>query len=262
MMAGVMTRMAIITGAAQGIGRRTAQLLAERGYALALNDLRSPEGTLREVRAHGADAVELLGDVADEAVALRLAAAVRERWGRVDVLVNNAGISHIAAAETMAAADYRRVLEVNLVAPFLLARAFGQMMLAQRAGSIVNVASIAGLVGIADRAAYNASKHGLVGLTRTLAAEWGGRGVRVNAVCPGWVKTEMDAADQARGTYSDADITGRVPMGRFASADDVAHAIAFLADPAESGFVNGHALVVDGGWTTDGGWESLRLQRR
>ena len=88
------------------------------------------------------------------------------------------------------------------MAPFLLSKAFGVMMLAQRSGSIVNVASVAGLVGVADRAAYNASKHGLIGLTRTLAAEWGGRGVRVNAVCPGWVKTEMDVADQAGGSYT------------------------------------------------------------
>ena len=99
--------------------------------------------------------------------------------------------AYIAAAETISAADYRRVLEVNLVAPFLLCRAFASLLLEAR-GNVVNVASIAGLVGVADRAAYNASKHGLIGLTRTLAAEWGGRGVRVNAVCPGWVKTAMD----------------------------------------------------------------------
>jgi NAD(P)-dependent dehydrogenase (short-subunit alcohol dehydrogenase family) len=136
------------------------------------------------------------------------------------------------------------------------------MMLKQKSGSIVNVASIAGLMGVSHRAAYNASKHGLIGLTRTLAAEWGGRGVRCNAVCPGWVKTEMDAADQAKGTYSDEDITGRVPMGRFASPDDVARAIAFLADPALSGFVNGQSLAVDGGWTVDASWESLRKSCR
>jgi NAD(P)-dependent dehydrogenase (short-subunit alcohol dehydrogenase family) len=255
-------RIAIVTGAAQGIGRRTAGLLAERGYSLALNDLRSPTDTLRATRELGADALEFLGDIADEAIGTRFAGAVRERWGRADVLVNNAGISMIAPAETLSASDYRRVLEVNLVAPFLLSKAFGAMMLAQGSGSIINVASVAGLVGIGDRAAYNASKHGLIGLTRTLAAEWGGRGVRVNAVCPGWVKTEMDMADQAGGSYTDADIEGRVPMARFASADDIAKAIAFLADPQESGFVNGHALAVDGGWTSDGSWESLRLRHR
>jgi NAD(P)-dependent dehydrogenase (short-subunit alcohol dehydrogenase family) len=259
---GKTTQVAVVTGAAQGIGRRTAELLAERGYSVGLSDLRTPTETMRAVAAHGADALELLGDISDEAAVAKFAAAVQARWGRVDVLVNNAGISMIAPAENLSAAEYRRVLEVNLVAPFLLSKAFGAMMLAQRSGSIVNVASVAGLVGVADRAAYNASKHGLIGLTRTLAAEWGGRGVRVNAVCPGWVKTEMDVADQAGGSYSDADITGRVPMGRFASADDIAKAIAFLADPQESGFVNGHALAVDGGWTADGSWESLRLRHR
>jgi len=155
------------------------------------------------------------------------------------------------------------VLEVNLIAPFALSRAFGSLMLAQREGSIVNVASIAGLVGVSDRSIYNASKHGLIGLTRTLAAEWGGRGVRVNAVCPGWVKTEMDIADQAAtGSYTDDDITGRVPMARFARPDDIARAILFLADPAQSAFINGHALAVDGGWTADGSWQSLRLRKR
>jgi len=126
----------------------------------------------------------------------------------------------------------------------------------------VNVASIAGLQGIADHAAYNASKHGLVGLTRTLAVEWGGRGVRVNAVCPSWVKTEMDVADQAAGAYTDSDILERAPLGRFAAPQDVAAAVAFLADPERSGFINGVALPVDGGWTADASWTSLRLSKR
>jgi NAD(P)-dependent dehydrogenase (short-subunit alcohol dehydrogenase family) len=255
-------RTAIITGAAQGIGKRTAEVLAERGYALALNDLRQPEDTLKAVRGRGATAMDFVGDISDEAVCKAFVVSVRDFSGRADVLVNKAGVSCIAPAETLSAVDYRRVLEINLVAPFLLSKAFGMMMLAQRSGSITNVASIAGLVGVGDRAAYNASKHGLIGLTRTLPAEWGGRGVRVNAVCPGWVKTEMDIVDQAGGSYTDGDIVGRVPMGRFASPDDVASAIAFLADPRESAYMNGQALAVDGGWTADGSGESLRLRHR
>jgi NAD(P)-dependent dehydrogenase (short-subunit alcohol dehydrogenase family) len=253
---------AVITGAAQGIGRRTAEVLAERGFALALADLREPSEALQSVRKFGVEAISLLGDISDEAVVTRFVDTVGASLGRVDVLVNNAGISSIYPAESLTATEYRRVLEVNLVAPFLLSKGFGTLMLAQGSGSIINVASIAGLVGVADRAAYNASKHGLIGLTRTLAAEWGGRGVRVNAVCPGWVKTDMDHSAQASGLYTDADITGRVPMGRFASADDIARAIAFLANDRESAFVNGHTLVVDGGWTSDGSWESLRLRHR
>lgn len=255
-------RVAVVTGGAQGIGRRVAEVLAERGYRVAVNDLRKPTETMQSIQSRGHEAIDHEGNIADESIVDAFARKVYERWGRTDVLVNNAGISHIAPAESISAADYRRVLEVNLVAPFLMARAFGRRMLLAKRGCIVNVASIAGLVGVADRAAYNASKHGLIGLTRTLAAEWGGHGIRVNAVCPGWVKTEMDAADQARGTYTDADITGRIPMARFATPDDIARAIAFLADERESPFINGHALVVDGGWTADGSWESLRMSHR
>ena len=255
-------RVAVVTGGAQGIGRRTAELLAERRFRIAIIDLREPKATIEAIELPGGEAFWFAGDITREDVVEEFAQKVLERFGRVDVLVNNAGISLIRAAEETTSAEYRRVMEVNLVAPFLLARAFGRRMLDARSGSIVNVASIAGLVGVADRAAYNASKHGLVGLTRTLAAEWGGRGVRVNAVCPGWVKTEMDVADQARGSYADADITQRVPMGRFAKPDDVARAIAFLADDAESGFVNGHTLTVDGGWSSDGSWESVRMRKR
>src|SRR5271170_3730150 len=254
---------AVVTGGAQGIGRRTAELLAERGFALALIDLRIPEETIRTIEGRGGKAMGFAGDIADEQIVKRFAGEVLAYFRRADVLVNNAGISLISPAGTTSAQDYRRVLEVNLVAPFLLAKVFGAKMLEAGRGSIVNVASVAGLLGIADRVAYNASKHGLIGLTRTLAAEWGGRGVRVNAVCPGWVKTEMDVADQAAGGgYNDADIAGVNPMGRFAWPEDIARAILFLAEPEQSGFVNGHTLVVDGGWTTDGSWQSLRMKKR
>ena len=255
-------RVAVVTGAARGIGRRVAEVLADRGCAIVLTDLRPAGGTAAVLRRQGREVLDVPGDVSMETDVTALAQHVRERFGRVDVLVNNAGIALIHPAEDTSTEQWKRVLDVNLTGPFLLCRAFGRMMLEAGAGSIVNVASIAGLRGIADRAAYNASKHGLVGLTRTLAAEWGGRGVRVNAVCPGWVKTEMDAADQAAGTYDDGDIIGQVPIGRFASPDDVAAAIAFLADPASSGYINGVTLPVDGGWTADAGWTKLRLGKR
>jgi NAD(P)-dependent dehydrogenase (short-subunit alcohol dehydrogenase family) len=249
-------KVAIITGAAQGIGRRTSELLASAGYSLALLDLKPCPPI------PNADTQSFLGDISSEPHVTQTIEAIHRRWGRIDVLVNNAGISHISPAEDIATADFRRVLEINLVAPFLLARTAGAIMLQQRQGSIVNIASIAGLTGIADRSAYNASKHGLIGLTRTLAAEWGARGVRTNAVCPGWVKTEMDHVDQAAGTYTDSDITDRIPMARFATPDDIARAVLFLADPAQSAFINGHTLTVDGGWTADGSWQSLRLSHR
>jgi NAD(P)-dependent dehydrogenase (short-subunit alcohol dehydrogenase family) len=253
---------AVVTGSARGIGRRVALELAERGYAIAANDLDTPEETLEELERLGASALTVPGDVSDERAVRRMVGVVMGGFGRVDVLVNNAGISLISPLEETSLADWRRVLEVNLTGPFLMCREFGKEMLERGSGSIVNISSVAGLLGVADRAAYNASKHGLVGLTRTLAAEWGGRGVRVNAVCPGWVKTEMDLEDQAGGGYTDEDIEGRVPMGRFASPEDVARAVAFLADPEQSAFVNGHTLSVDGGWFGDGSWESLRRRKQ
>ena len=255
-------RVAVVTGAARGIGRTIALVLAERGYAIALNDLSTPEQTLAELKRAGAEALSIPGDVSDEEMVRGMLRDTMEDFGRVDVLVNNAGISAIAPAEETSLADWDRTLAVNLTGPFLMSREFGREMLRRGQGSIVNISSVAGLLGISDRAAYNASKHGLIGLTRTLAAEWGGRGVRVNAVCPGWVKTEMDQEDQASGGYRDEDIVGRTPMARFASPEDIAQAVTFLADPDVSGYVNGHTLSVDGGWYGDGSWESLRRRKR
>ncbi|MBA3425778.1 MAG: SDR family oxidoreductase [Rubrobacter sp.] len=255
-------RVAIVTGAARGIGRRVALVLAEEGYRIVANDLTAPDETLEELRSAGAEAISLPGDVSDEAAVRGMVERLMDEFGRADVLVNNAGISRIVPAEETTLDDWNRTLAVNLTGPFLTCREFGRVMLERGTGSIVNIASVAGLLGVGDRAAYNASKHGLVGLTRTLAAEWGGRGVRVNAVCPGWVKTEMDEEDQAGGGYTDADIEGRVPMGRFATPEDIARAVAFLADPEWSGFVNGHTLSVDGGWFADGSWESLRRSKQ
>jgi NAD(P)-dependent dehydrogenase (short-subunit alcohol dehydrogenase family) len=245
---------AVITGAAQGIGERIAEVLRDLGYQLALFD--------RQEIAGFPDALKVTGDVTSEADVAALADRVDKRFGQVDVLVNNAGIACISPAEETPVDLWRQVMEVNLTGPFLLCQAFGRRMLAAGSGSIVNIASVAGLFGVADRAAYNTSKHGLIGLTRTLAVEWGGRGVRVNAVCPGWVKTPMDDASQGEGAYGDGDITDHVPLGRFASPNDVAQAVAFLADGERSAFVNGVTLSVDGGWAADGSWQSLRLGAR
>ena len=249
-------KVAVITGAAQGIGKQTASVLNGLDWSLVLLDLQPIDTSV-----YG-NALSLVGDITDETFVQSAAKQTIDKFGRVDALVNNAGISCITSALDTSAEMYRKVIDVNLVAPFLLAKAFGGLMVAAGRGSVVNVASVAGMQGVADRSAYNASKHGLIGLTRTLAVEWGSKGVRVNAVCPGWVKTEMDHKDQAGGSYSDSDITDHVPMGRFAKPDDIAQAIAWLCDDSKSGFVNGISLPVDGGWTADGSWQSLRLRHR
>jgi NAD(P)-dependent dehydrogenase (short-subunit alcohol dehydrogenase family) len=227
-----------------------------------LVDLKPVDEHVERLRAAGAQAAGLSGDVSCEAFVQQLSQWLAREYGAADALVNNAGISLIAAAEETTAAQWQRVMDINLFGPFLLCRYVGAQMLARRRGSIVNVASVAGLGGVIHRSAYNASKHGLIGLTRTLAAEWGGRGVRVNAVCPGWIKTEMDVADQGSGAYSDRDIVDRVPMARFACPQDVAEAIAFLADGERNGFINGVSLPVDGGWIADASWDALRIRTR
>ncbi len=255
-------RVAVVTGASRGLGKAIALALGRQGFSLALADIADLRDTVSELEGGGTIVMSAKADVSRDGDVVRFASEVMRRFGRVDALVNNAGISLLLPAEETPTSAWQKVIDVNLTGPFLMCREFGVAMLSVGSGSIVNVSSIAGVRGVSHRAAYSASKHGLVGLTSTLAAEWGGRGVRVNAVCPAWIKTEMDVEDQASGGYNDADIIEEVPLARFATVEDVASTVSFLLDPTMSGYINGVCLPVDGGWSTDASWTSLRLRTR
>jgi hypothetical protein len=239
-------RVAIVTGGSSGLGPQIGLGLRQAGATVVLAARRAE--TLAAV-AEQAGCAYHVGDVTSEVDRSELIASTLERFGAIDILVNNAGISSVGPAEEESTAGFRAVLETNLTAPFELARLTGRHMLARGSGSIINIASVLGLVGnprIPD-AAYAASKGGLVVLTKELAAQWGRRGVRVNAVAPGYFDTEMTNSmfDDERGVKW---IERNDPMGRAGRNGELTGAVVYLASDASS-YVTGHVLTVDGGWS-------------
>ncbi|MFF5180602.1 SDR family NAD(P)-dependent oxidoreductase [Micromonospora sp. NPDC000316] len=243
-------KVAWVTGAGQGVGAAIAEGLAAAGASVILQSRRMD--ALRDVRdkivANGGEADIVAGDVTDESVAEAVVALARRRWNRLDVLVNNAGISPaLQRSEQLSVADWQQVIDTNLSGVFVCARAAGAIMIEQGAGSIVNMSSVHGQVGLPRLAAYSASKGGVEQLTRTLALEWAAAGVRVNAVAPGYLETPMTAGLRSHDQWSRR-LRERIPMGRFGQPHEVVGAVAFLASDAAS-YVTGSILHVDGGWT-------------
>jgi NAD(P)-dependent dehydrogenase (short-subunit alcohol dehydrogenase family) len=206
----------------------------------------------------GAQVLPISLEVADEHSVEDAIGATCDRFGCIDVLVSNAGIPTIGESDSLPTAKWRQCVDVDLTGAFLCARAAGARMIRRGGGSIVNVASVAGLTGLPYRAAYGAAKWGLVGLTQTLAAEWGQHGIRVNAVAPAFVMTPMTEfilADptRQRGDWNADAIEARTPLGRMGRPEEVAAATLFLASD-EASYVTGAILPVDGGWLCYGGW--------
>ena len=243
-------RSVIVTGAGSGIGRATALRFAAAGAQVLITDLDGDraKSALAEVEETGATAATVVGDIGDPAVIERIATTAAERFGGIDVLVNNAGIMDgMAAAADVPAEVWDSVLRVNLTAPFLLARAVLPHMVAAGRGAIVNTASEAGLRGGASGTAYTASKHGVIGLTRSLAVMYRDAGIRTNAIAPGGTNTGISPDIDFEAHGPSAIMPYMAAMGRVAEPEEQAAAIAFLASDAASN-INGVVLPVDNGW--------------
>jgi len=238
-------KVVVVTGAARGIGRTIAEAFARAGADLALCDLEAGwlEDTATAVRAAGRRAECVAVNVSDGAAVSAAIAEVLEKFGRIDVLVNNAGITRDKLLARMPEEDWDAVIAVNLKGTFLFTKAVARPMMKQRGGTIVNIASIIGLIGNAGQCNYAASKAGVMALTKSAARELAPRSVRVNAVAPGFIETKMTEVlpEDVRQKMMDA-----VPLGRFGSPEDVASAVLFLAGDASS-YMTGQVLTVSGG---------------
>jgi NAD(P)-dependent dehydrogenase (short-subunit alcohol dehydrogenase family) len=243
----------LVTGAGSGIGEKTAIAFGREGAAVAVNDIAPARAaaTVRRIERAGGRALAVPGDVSDAATAAAVIAAVLRRFRKLDVLVNNAGIGVTGTVLDTSEEDWDALMRVNVKAMFLLSRSALPAMIARKKGVIVNTSSIAGVAGVKDRAAYTASKHAVVGLTRAMALDHVAAGIRVNCICPGttmtpWVTQRVRETRDPEATL--AAMTARQPMGRLGTPEEIAAGILYLASD-DASFATGTALVVDGGFT-------------
>jgi 2-dehydro-3-deoxy-D-gluconate 5-dehydrogenase len=246
-------RVAVVTGGNGGIGLGMARGLASAGAAVVVAG-RNREKSGRavdELRSLGAEAVAIEVDVADEASVNGLIRKAVEQWGRLDVLINNAGINIRKQPEELTLGEWRQVLDTNLTSAFLSSRAAHPIMKAQGGGKIINIGSMMSIFGASFAPAYAASKGGIVQFTKALAAAWARHHIQVNAVLPGWIDTELTIEARRQVTGLHERVLARTPAGRWGVKDDMAGIAVFLASPA-SDFVTGTAIPVDGGYSSQG----------
>ncbi len=249
-------KVAVITGAAGGIGKGCAAQLAADGYALVIADLRAEaaEKTANEFVAQGYSAVAVAADITDASACTAMIAHAVAAFGRVDVLVNSAGISRPEPSLDVTPENWRRMIEVQLNGTFFCCQAAGRQFVAQgQGGCIVNISSINAEAAFPMRTAYSCAKAGVTMMTKTLAIEWAQHNIRVNAVGPSHTETEMTLQNIQRGVVDVEVLKKRVPLGRLAKVEDVSNAVSFLCSDRSS-FITGQALYVDGGYLAFGYW--------
>lgn len=249
-MGGLSGRTAIVTGSSTGIGEAIAKRFAAEGANVVTNSRSRDraEATADEIRAAGGSAVAIESDVTDYEAMETLVEATVEEFGSLDVMVNNAGVTKIGPAESIAPEDWRRIIDVDLTGVFFGSQLAGRRMIEQESGgSILNISSIMGELGLHQRAPYCAAKAGVNNLTRTLAVEWAPHGVHVNALAPGFIRTDITDQTQSSADYTDDDIRNRTPLDRFGTLDEMAECATFLV--SNDHFVTGEVLHADGGWT-------------
>lgn len=237
-------QVAIVTGASRGIGRATALALAGEGAKVAINYANSSgaaDAVVVEITGQGGEALALQANVAEADQVDALFKTVLDKWGRADVLVNNAGITRDTLLLRMKPEDWQAVINLNLTGVYLCTRAVSKVMLKQRAGRIINIASVAGQMGNPGQANYSAAKAGVIGFTKTVAKEMASRGVTVNAVAPGFIATDM-----TEGLESE-EILKFIPLGRYGQPEEVAGMIRFLAADPAGAYITGQVFNVDGG---------------
>jgi 3-oxoacyl-[acyl-carrier protein] reductase len=237
-------KVAIVTGASRGIGRAIALALGAEGASVAVNYANSSaaaDAVVKEIQAMGTDAIAVQADVSHPDQVTAFVAAVMEKWGRVDVLVNNAGITRDTLLLRMDLAQWQAVMDLNLTGVFLCTKVISKIMLKQRAGRIINIASVSGQIGLPGQSNYSAAKAGVIGFTKAVAKELATRSITVNAIAPGFISTDMTAGLEAD------EILKAIPLGRYGEPEDIAGMVKFLASDPAAAYITGQTFNVDGG---------------
>ncbi|MCD6570495.1 MAG: glucose 1-dehydrogenase [Deltaproteobacteria bacterium] len=247
---GLENKVALVTGGGRGIGRAIALAFAKKGADIVINEIDMPaaEKVVAEVKALGCRSIGVKADVSIKKEIEGMVETAIKEFGKIDILVNNAGISIVGPSEELEESRWNKGIGIDLNGVFFCSQVVGREMINRKRGNIINIASIAGIGALPIRATYCTAKGGVIMLTKSLACDWARYNIRVNAIAPGYIKTEMVEDLIKKGQYDEEALARRAPAGRMGLPEDVANAAVFLASD-ESDYIAGHTLVVDGAWS-------------